>query len=689
MTFLSPIPALIAASLAVPVLIVYYLLKLRRRPVRVSSTLLWMQAVRDVQVNVPFKWLRPTWLFFLQLAVLALLLLAMGRPAVDAGGGMPTKVILLIDRSASMSAVATADGRTRLDIAKQEALRTIDELWRGGQGGSTSAAVISMAAEPVAMTSFTTDRRRLRSAIESIAPSDQPAESRADGGQAARGLQAAFDLAGAMLAGDVEELGPREQGLVILYSDGVAAIRDGYTLSGEFRYLQIAEPNQETGSTPDNLGIVALSARRDWEDPATARIFTRIINAGGSTVTAPVALLVDGREVQRRALEVSATEGDDVGEAAATFSLDLRDGGIVTVRLLRDDVLNADNEASVVIDPARRARVLVVTPDGPRAEEGAPPARRTPDWLITELIREMRLPMRVVPITIYEQQLAASGGVPAADLVIFDRAQPQRMPPVPTITFGAGLPLEGVIVEPPPVDDPGTYVLSWQRTHPILRHVALDSLYVARSARIGVAATEDRRVQVRELARGSFGPLILEVTEGTTSHLLVGFELIQSNWPVQPGFMIFMASAVDHLTLRGESATGRAFSTAQPVTVLAPSGASRLTLEGPRRIAIDVPPQSGAGARRLNVGLIETAGVYRIEGVGGEEIDGRLPAIAVNLADATESALRSQGVIRVGGETHAARAGTAGPREVWHWFVLTALGLLCIEWFMNARRMRV
>ena len=45
MTFLSPIPALIAAAITVPALLFFYFLKLRRRPVRVSTATLSASSV--------------------------------------------------------------------------------------------------------------------------------------------------------------------------------------------------------------------------------------------------------------------------------------------------------------------------------------------------------------------------------------------------------------------------------------------------------------------------------------------------------------------------------------------------------------------------------------------------------------------------------------------------------------------
>ncbi|MFY7874007.1 MAG: dihydroxy-acid dehydratase, partial [Pirellula sp.] len=58
-------------SSALPLLLALYLLKLRRRPLRVVSTLFWPRASEDAQVNVPLRWLRPSWLLLLHLLALA------------------------------------------------------------------------------------------------------------------------------------------------------------------------------------------------------------------------------------------------------------------------------------------------------------------------------------------------------------------------------------------------------------------------------------------------------------------------------------------------------------------------------------------------------------------------------------------------------------------------------------------
>jgi hypothetical protein len=684
-TLLAPFPAIAAATLAVPLLVFYYLLKLRRRPVRVSSTLLWEQATRDLEVNTPLRLIRPTWLFLIQLLALALLLLALGRPAIRAGDGTPSRVILLVDRSASMNAVdGDAAGRTRLDVARERALRAIDEVSRSGGGRASALSVVAFASDAAALTRFSADRSAAREAIAAIEPSDQPGN-----------LEAALRLCSAMLAQDGEESSPRQRSLVVLFSDGGFDPARGYSLSGgDLRYERIGPAPAEgaAGAEParagerdgerghDNLGIVAFSARRDWDDPGTVRLFARIQNASAGPIATPVVLLLNGREVERTALVIPGRQAGTAstspgaappGEVSVSFRLEARDAGIASVRIDRRDLLASDDEAGIALMPAVKPRVLLVAPDAPQPGSA--------DWMLRGVLEEMHVPVRSVPASALESDLAAGADL-RADLIILDRVRPSILPAVSTLSFGAGLPAPGL--DAGPARDRGTYVLTWQRSHPMLRSISLDGVYVRRPLRVRVSGEGgEARSAWSVLARGNEDPLIVEQVDRGIRRIVVGFDLAESNWPVHFGFPVFLATAVEMLSLRSEDRAGLAFLTSQPVRIPLEAGAApglRAEITGPRRLTARVPERAG---RELDIGVLERAGVYRISGLGTDAPG----AIAVNLLDPDESLLRTAAAVRVAGESvgTSGAAGIAGPREIWHWLVIAALVLLAVEWLVN------
>src|SRR5216117_108043 len=117
MSFLAPAAVVFAAAL--PVVIVFYLLK-RKRVVRlVSSTVLWQRFLADSQASAPFQKLRHNWLLILQLLLLALVVLALMRPFL-AGHARESRLrVVILDGSASMQ--ATDEKPSRFEKARAEA----------------------------------------------------------------------------------------------------------------------------------------------------------------------------------------------------------------------------------------------------------------------------------------------------------------------------------------------------------------------------------------------------------------------------------------------------------------------------------------------------------------------------------------------------------------------------------------
>src|ERR671916_3315247 len=154
-------PGALFLSLLVPAIVAMYLLKLRREERTVASTFLWQRMVRDVEANAPWQKLRRNLLLLLQLLVLLALMFALARPFLQTTGIAGRNLILIIDRSASMA--ATDAGGTRLDAAKREAIRLVDQLPDTGR-----ATVIGFGGPMEVPASASSDRRELRAAIRGI-----------------------------------------------------------------------------------------------------------------------------------------------------------------------------------------------------------------------------------------------------------------------------------------------------------------------------------------------------------------------------------------------------------------------------------------------------------------------------------------------------------------------------------------
>lgn len=701
MTFLNPGAGLLALCIGVPALLLLYFLKLRRRPLRVSATFLWQQAAQDLQVNVPFRFIRPSWLLALQLLAVLALCAAIGRPALDAGGGAPKRVLLLIDRSASMSAMDGLDeqGRTcsRLDEAKRRARATADALLSRA-GRSTQVSVAALAATTGAVSPASQNAATVREAVDSLSPTDQPGD-----------LDAAIRFAQAMAMDTLSEDGAPEPLTVILFSDGgfapaSAPVTPGKGLALRYERVGPRPPSPEEGQPAamarrDNAGIVAISSRRDYDDPSSLRVFVRVQNADARPRPVTVRLTLDGAAAGERVLDVPgaapAVGGAPPapGEAGVTFNITGRQGGVALATVLEPDLLASDNLAGLVIAPAAEARVLLVAP-------GA--SGRDADPFLANVLGSMDdASVRTVDAATYEQIAAGldGGGIGSQfDLIVFDRIEPVRLPrSVPSVSLGAGLP--GLARVEPVAGEDAVRFASWRRDHPVLRYVHFDSVVVQPPMRMALTSPDGAARPVI-LADGPGGPLMALVEDAAgVRRVVVSFALGRSNWPPMFSFPVFLQNCVDFLTLRAEAAGGRAFSTISPLVVSAQPGVKEIALvraadadlpAAAPVLSAAVPPSQGT--RAVALGRVERAGLYYARGglsAVGTPADARGVPIAVNLTDPVESMLRVAEAVDLPGGALAAGTGGGAPREVWHWFVLAALAVLSVEWFVYAWRMRM
>src|SRR5437764_1107989 len=102
MGILAPV-GLLLGLLAIPI-IIFYMLRLRRQEITVSSNLLWRQVTQDRQANAPWQRLRRNLLLLLQLLVLAGLVAAVARPFVLTSAPAAGNLVVVLDGSASMQA---------------------------------------------------------------------------------------------------------------------------------------------------------------------------------------------------------------------------------------------------------------------------------------------------------------------------------------------------------------------------------------------------------------------------------------------------------------------------------------------------------------------------------------------------------------------------------------------------------
>ena len=114
-----------------------------------------------------------------------------------------------------------------------------------------------------------------------------------------------------------------------------------------------------------------------------------------------------------------------------------------------------------------------------------------------------------------------------------------------------------------------------------MRYVALDDLRVIEPKRIALPDS------AQVLATSQAGPVIALVLEGDTRHVVVGFDLIKSNWPMQISFPVFTSNSLQWLGLNGHTETGIGFRPGQTVSVPVNAGVGSLVYDGPVTLRVD------------------------------------------------------------------------------------------------------
>ena len=656
MTWLTPLAGIILAAATLPPLLALYILRLRRPKRRVASTLLWTRQVEDLRANSLFQRMRVSWLLLLQIIAVALVALALAQPQADLGIVESGRVVLLIDRSASMG-VEDADGRSRLDAAKREAHERVDALFGAGFfSQAPEVMVVAIAREATVLSPFSTIAARAHDAIDAIEATDETTT-----------LAEALDVARSFMEvpNPDKQGAPQESGVTLeLWSDGrIADVDRCVVKAGEsLRYHPMGSP------TARNAGVAGAGVSRLAGNPDEVAVFARIMNWDEAPLHSDVELWVDGtlRAVLPQGVDVPAAGEDPSrktwlpGEIRVSFpSVTVKPDGIVEVRLVAVDDQPADNRMAMVAAPAAAARVLLV---------GA-----------SSIVRGVveALPVKSVDAVSAEEFTTRVATQPswvdAFDVIVLDGASPSSLPPSRYLVLGGTVPFEGLN---PYGDKSDVSMRSVQTAHPLMRFVNLDELGVARAVAYSPAS------DVETVVEGSDGPLVMTLARGGGQAVVVAFNPLDSNWPFQRGFVNFMANAVEFLAASGREAALPTIMPGDTQPIRLPSGVRSIELVSPsgrtQELAVTDPAQAV-------VGPLRQAGVWTARWTeGGEQ---RVRPIAVALQDPREGRIGALESLAFGLETvRGVKGGESGRSALWPWLLLAALAVLTLEWLVYLRK---
>lgn len=623
-----PLPQLLAiggaAALAIGAL---YLLKLRRRAFPVPFAKLWERVLRDKDSTTLFARLKQLVSFLLQLLLLALLVLALGDPRIDAGIREGRSLVVLVDASASMQAIdvapANEPNRRRLDEAKDEVLRIVR-----GKGRADRMLIAQMDARLLPLSTLTTELSELEAAVDRVAATD----TRAD---LPRALRFAKDVLRGLPSPEI-----------IVVSDGALG-----EPSGDIELGDVTLSHLPIGKRGRNVAVTGLTVRRYPLDRDRYEVMLELYNAGDEAEEVELTLLGDREVVDVTRLHLGPREVvprfyPSLSGAKATLEavVQLADGS-------RDD-LAVDDRAHALLPEPKRAKILCVT--------------RGNTFLEAALLLAAYLDVTYVTPEDFER---ADGSF---DVTIFDGATlPVTARHGHLLYLDPTGPSAPVGVRDKPIVNVGFDKVD--KKSPLLRFTAVEDAFIGKARKL-VPGAGDKVIGASDL-----GPLLVTGTRGGQRFVALAFDPRDSDIVLRASWPVFVLNTLNELA-EGDAAYLSSFRTGEAWHVPVSGDAESVTIESPRGQKQEVPVQDG---RAVIFGT--EAGFYTLTSKGGAS------RFAANLADPVESTVKPVPKLAIQGTEAAEVTGFHEGRryEYWAYLLLAAALLTTLEWVTYHRRITV
>ena len=479
--------------------------------------------------------------------------------------------------------------------------------------------VLQVGASTEVKQSATSEKAALRRAIQGAAAGDT-----------ATHLKEALKLAETLVQNN-------SRAEIHLFSDGAVGALDGFDNSGlplEFHRI---------GQRANNLAITSLDVRANPENPAQRAVFANIVNFSTNTQQTEIEFRLDDRIIETKPLTLAP------GETSPQVFLTAQDrpSGVFTVGLTGKDDLAVDDRASVVSLLPQPSKVLLVSP-GNRFLEKALHATQNVDLTVS--------PGIVEPTSQF-------------DVIVLDGVVP--------VTWPSGNVLVINVANPAWFEKPGKLdappIVDWKGSHPLLRFVSFDNVQIGQSLAV---KTPQWAVSLVDSPQT---PLVLAGELGRQRIVWIGFDTLQSTWPLRISFPIFIANAMEWLSPTAINAAQLAVQAGNPFRLAFSQQINSVELTRPDGTTRPWPVDVSRG--ELVIGDTTKHGVYRLK-AGTNDV-----VFCVNLLDSSESNIEPKSELRFGQYSKSATVSLRQANmELWRWIALAGLAVLMIEWWWYHRR---
>ena len=307
-------PLGLLALVAVPLILLMYLLKRRYQERNVPSLYLWERVLAETKSQEPWQKLRRNRLLFLQLAVAALLAFALAQPHM-AGSVQAQTHILALDCSLSMQAQDVEE--SRFAAAKKDMIQLVE-----GASPQSVFSLVLLSDVPTVAVSHTTEKQQILRVLQEIRPKSGSVD---------------WEEAKSLLYAEQK----KGEGDISLYTDG-------------YGFLQNMDVQEHIYcGEGENTALMLLSCKEQEEG---LLVLSRVHHYGKEIVEKEATLYADGMAYDTRKVTLAGNEEVDV-----VFRDVPSETEILEMRLTPSDVLPADDAMFTGNGKGEKKKVLLVS----------------------------------------------------------------------------------------------------------------------------------------------------------------------------------------------------------------------------------------------------------------------------------------------------------------------------------------
>jgi len=470
------------------------LLKQKRENYTISSLYLWQNALQDIEANAPWQKLKKNLLMFLQILAVIILALVFSEPFLKIYKHRDGDVMIIIDCSLSMQ--STDIRPNRFEAAKNDAIKLVESY-----GANTNFSVIASKGTPKLLLHQVNDKNKVIQEIKNLQATDT-----------AENLEATIDLINTLLSDNSSMQ-------VSWFSDNTESLGNKYlNIQKNSFNKNVNEKDTELKNinyysynrNGANYAVTLLSYRK-MQNINEITVLSRIGNFSQQDAEIDVSLYIDGVFFDAKRLRINAGDSENLywSGIPATAS-------VLECKIDTEDVLEKDNKASVLVLENRTKKVLLVTKKNIYLEK------------VLRLIPDLEL---------YRTTLNDGFKATGYDLYIFDGDMPEQLPEDGHI----------IIFNPPknqlfPNVGKSEYTDIIAAEHKLFEDLKGDFTFSALKTNLYIVPQ-----WANPMMKNNEGIVAFEGYLDKNRIIVFGFDLHETNLPIQPFFPVIMAKTVQEL----------------------------------------------------------------------------------------------------------------------------------------------